>query len=208
MYTLRVYLHWCISVNRCNLTTDLIVIHLPRIRWSYTGVLIFSVLIVIPVRPSVSYAILAAETALVLTAHAQFSKFVSCRLSRFPYTIKGFIKNQNDYFWTKGNRFLFNNLWMSGAYSGGGHGDSPPYNHRFPTGYPVVCSYKGDWHPPFIVRYVLGDSAYAQSDFLMTPYSEAESRIDDNKCLFNIRHSSARVEMTKTFMGWWRDGFL
>lgn len=46
-------------------------------------------------------------------------------------------------------------------------------------------------------RYILGDSAYAQSDFLMTPYSEAESCIDDNKCLFNIRHSSARVEMTE-----------
>ena len=38
---------------------------------------------------------------------------------------------------------------------------------------------------------------YAQLDFLMTPYSEAESRIDDNKCLFNIQHSSARVEMTE-----------
>ena len=49
----------------------------------------------------------------------------------------------------------------------------------------------------FPQRYVLGDNAYAQSDFLMTPYSEAESRIDDNKCLFNIRHSSARVEMTE-----------
>ena len=50
--------------------------------------------IVIQVRPSVNYAILAAEAALVLTAHAQVFKFVSCRLSRFPYTIKGFIKNQ------------------------------------------------------------------------------------------------------------------
>ena len=53
----------------------------------------------------------------------------------------------------------------------------------------------------FPQRYVLGDSAYAQSDFLMTPYSEAESRIDDNKCLFNIRHSSARVEMTENIYG-------
>ena len=49
----------------------------------------------------------------------------------------------------------------------------------------------------FPQRYILGDSAYAQSDFLMTLYSEAESCIDDNKCLFNIRHSSARVEMTE-----------
>ena len=53
----------------------------------------------------------------------------------------------------------------------------------------------------FPQRYVLGDSAYAQSDFLMTPYSEAESRIDDNKCLFNIRHSSARFEMTENIYG-------
>ena len=53
----------------------------------------------------------------------------------------------------------------------------------------------------FPQRYVLGDNAYAQSDFLMTPYSEAESRIDDNKCLFNIRHSSARVEMTENIYG-------
>ena len=35
----------------------------------------------------------------------------------------------------------------------------------------------------------------------MTPYSEAESRIDDNKCLFNIRHSSARVEITENMFG-------
>jgi len=48
----------------------------------------------------------------------------------------------------------------------------------------------------FPQRYVLGDSAYSQFDFLMTLYSEAESRIDDFKCLFYIRHSSARVEMT------------
>ena len=53
----------------------------------------------------------------------------------------------------------------------------------------------------FPQRYVLGDSAYAQSDVLMTPYSEPESRQDDNKCLYNIRHSGSRVEMTENIYG-------
>ena len=50
-------------------------------------------------------------------------------------------------------------------------------------------------------RYVLGDSAYAQSDCLMTPYPEEQSRRDDLKCLLNVRHSGARVEMTENIYG-------
>ena len=40
-------------------------------------------------------------------------------------------------------------------------------------------------------RFILGDSAYPLSNVFMTPYSEDESRNDDNKCLYNIRHSQA-----------------
>ena len=47
----------------------------------------------------------------------------------------------------------------------------------------------------------MGDSAYPLSDVLMTPYSEDESRRDDLKCLFNVRHSQARVEMTENIYG-------
>ena len=50
-------------------------------------------------------------------------------------------------------------------------------------------------------RMILGDSAYALSTVLLTPYPEDQSRVDDNKCLFNIRHSGARVEMTENIYG-------
>ena len=45
--------------------------------------------------------------------------------------------------------------------------------------------------------YVLGDSAYAQADCLLTPYPEEQSRQDDFKCLLNVRQSGARVQMTE-----------
>jgi len=48
---------------------------------------------------------------------------------------------------------------------------------------------------------VLGDSGYALSDVLITPYPEDQSREDDNKCLFNVRHSQARVEQTEDIFG-------
>ena len=60
---------------------------------------------------------------------------------------------------------------------------------------------RGWFETKFPRRYVLGDSAYAQSDTLMTPYPEDQSRMDDNKCLYNVRHSQARVEMTKNIYG-------
>lgn len=50
-------------------------------------------------------------------------------------------------------------------------------------------------------RYCLADSAYSLSDVLITPYPEEQSRADDNKCLFNIRLSQARVEMTEDIYG-------
>ena len=53
----------------------------------------------------------------------------------------------------------------------------------------------------FPQRYVLGDSAYAQSDVLMTPYAEPASRLDDNTCLLNITHSRSQVEMTENIYG-------
>jgi hypothetical protein len=43
----------------------------------------------------------------------------------------------------------------------------------------------------------LGDSGYALSDVLITPCPEDQSRADDNKCLFNVRHSQAQVEQTE-----------
>jgi hypothetical protein len=48
---------------------------------------------------------------------------------------------------------------------------------------------------------LFGDSAYSLSDVLITPYPEDQSRTDDNKCLFNVRHSQARVEMTEDIYG-------
>ena len=50
-------------------------------------------------------------------------------------------------------------------------------------------------------KYVLGDSAYAQSLVMMTPYPEDQVQDDDGKCLFNVRHSSARMEMTECIFG-------
>lgn len=50
-------------------------------------------------------------------------------------------------------------------------------------------------------RFILADSAYPQTDVLMTPYPENQARQDDNKCLFNVRHSSARMEMTECIYG-------
>jgi len=50
-------------------------------------------------------------------------------------------------------------------------------------------------------RFFLGDSGYALSDVLITPYPEDQSRADDNKCLFNVRHSQARVEQTEDIYG-------
>ena len=52
-----------------------------------------------------------------------------------------------------------------------------------------------------LFRLILGDSAYALSDVLFTPYPEDQARTDDNKCLFNVRHSQARVEMTEDIYG-------
>ena len=53
----------------------------------------------------------------------------------------------------------------------------------------------------FLFRLLLRDSAYALSDVLFIRYPEDQARTDDNKCLFNVRHSQARVEMTKDIYG-------
>ena len=50
-------------------------------------------------------------------------------------------------------------------------------------------------------RYTLGDSAYPQSLVMMTPYPVNQTQDDDSKCLFNVRHSSARMEMTECIYG-------
>ena len=60
---------------------------------------------------------------------------------------------------------------------------------------------KGWLETRFPRRFVLGDSAYPQSEVMMTPYPEDQIQNDDNKCLFNVRHSSARCEMTECIYG-------
>ena len=54
---------------------------------------------------------------------------------------------------------------------------------------------------------VLGDSAYPLSHYCLTPYDEQESQTSDSKCLFNVRHSQARVEMTENIYGMWKKRF-
>ena len=49
--------------------------------------------------------------------------------------------------------------------------------------------------------YVLGDSAYPLSTYLLTPYDENESQECMSKCLFNVRHSQCRVEQTENIYG-------
>ena len=53
----------------------------------------------------------------------------------------------------------------------------------------------------------LGDSAFAISDVLVTPYTAAETAADPNKGLFNLRHSGARVLMTENLYGIWKRHF-
>ena len=77
--------------------------------------------------------------------------------------------------------------------------------------YNILCQAPGSFHDAaiwgqsdalawfrteFPYKFILGDRAYPQSEFLMTPYSEREVRLDDMKALYNIRHSGAMVEMT------------
>ena len=50
-------------------------------------------------------------------------------------------------------------------------------------------------------RSILADSAYPQTDVLMTPYPENQARNDDSKCLYNVRHSSSRMEMLECIYG-------
>ena len=38
-------------------------------------------------------------------------------------------------------------------------------------------------------KFILGDSAYPISTYMLTPYQEEDIVNDDNKCLFNLRHS-------------------
>ena len=50
-------------------------------------------------------------------------------------------------------------------------------------------------------RYILGDSAYPLSEYVLTPYPDDQARQDNNKALFNARHSGARVEQTEDIYG-------
>ena len=54
---------------------------------------------------------------------------------------------------------------------------------------------------------VLAGSAYLLSNYCLTPYDEQESQTCDSKCLFNVRHSQARVEMTENIYGMWKKRF-
>ena len=56
-------------------------------------------------------------------------------------------------------------------------------------------------------RFILADSAYPQTTVLMTPYPENQARDDDSKGLYNVRHSSARMEMTECIYGETQDLF-
>ena len=54
----------------------------------------------------------------------------------------------------------------------------------------------------------MGDSAYAQSNVMMTPYPENQAQNDDSKNLFNVRHSAARMEMTECIYGKFQPLFI
>ena len=50
-------------------------------------------------------------------------------------------------------------------------------------------------------RYLLGDSAYPLSEYVLTPYPDDQARHDNNKALYNARHSGARVEQSEDIYG-------
>ena len=80
--------------------------------------------------------------------------------------------------------------------------------------YDILCQAPGSFHDAaiwgqsdvlfrteFPYKFTLEDSAYPQSEFHMTLYSEREVSLDDMKALYNIRHSGARLEMTENIYG-------
>ena len=93
------------------------------------------------------------------------------------------------------------------------------YDHRI---YDLVVNAPGSFHDsaifrmsmmkPYIRRLypkvqVLGDSAFALTDTVITPYSGRERNADIDKALFNHRHSKARLEMTEHIYGIWKKRF-
>ena len=93
------------------------------------------------------------------------------------------------------------------------------FDHKI---YDIVINVPGSFHDSSVYRlsrvkayletlyprvYVLGDKAFRISDVMITPFKRNVPDFNNDKILFNIRHSGARTEMTENIYGLWKRRF-
>ena len=93
------------------------------------------------------------------------------------------------------------------------------FDHKI---YDIVINVPGSFHDSSVYRlsrvkayletlyprvYVLGDKAFRISDVMITPFKRNVPDYNNDKILFNIRHSGARTEMTENIYGLWKRRF-